>query len=272
MLAHDVAAVFEAAGHTVELASRTELDIVDAHAVTKAVAACDGVLNCAAYTQVDAAESDEQRAFAVNAIGPGNLARAAAERTKPIVSYSTDYVFSGTGTTPYEEHQLRAPVNAYGRTKTAGEWALHAEHPSPMILRTAWLYGKHTTGCFPHTMVRLVKERGGVQVITDQIGQPTWTRDVADLTLRLLTAGHTGGTYHATASGQTSWFEFAQTVVASAGLDPTLVTETTSAHFTTAATRPAYSVLGHNELTRRDIAPIGHWAARWHAAAEHVLH
>lgn len=268
-LGHDVNRALLAAGYTTEPVSRLELDITDAQAVTKAVSGCAAVINCAAYTAVDAAESAEAQAFAVNAQGAYNLAAASA--TKPFVTVSTDYVFAGDAQDPYPADAAYGPLSAYGRTKAAGEWAVQQAHPAPMILRTAWLYGEHTKGCFPLTMQRLVRERGGVSVVTDQRGQPTWTHDVADLFVRLVQADVTAGIFHATSSGQATWFEFAQAVIASAGFDPAVVTETTSAAFNFPAPRPAYSVLSHDSLTAVGVEPIGPWAQRWATAAPHVL-
>jgi dTDP-4-dehydrorhamnose reductase len=139
-----------------------------------------------------------------------------------------------------------------------------------LIVRTAWLYGAHGT-CFPKTIARVAGERGAIAVVDDQVGQPTWTRDVADLVRRLVEADAPAGTYHATSGGETSWFGFAQRVVAAAGLDPAIVTPTDSAAFPRPAPRPAYSVLGHGALDRLGIEPIGDWAERWDQASAEVL-
>ena len=163
------------------------------------------------------------------------------------------------------------PKTAYGRTKQVGERAVRAGLPDAhLIVRTAWLYGAHG-GCFPKTIARVAAERGGVAVVDDQVGQPTWTRDVADLVVRLVDAEAPAGTYHATSSGQTSWFDFARRVVAAAGLDPEIVTPTDSAAFPRPAPRPAYSVLGHAALERVGVTPIGDWADRWDQASVEVL-
>ena len=184
---------------------------------------------------------------------------------------STDYVFDGAATTPYDEDATIAPASAYGRTKAAGEEAVRAALPGRhYVVRTAWLYGAHGS-CFPKTMARLVRERGSVSVVDDQVGQPTWTVDVADLIVRLVQADASPGSYHATSSGQCSWFDLARAVVASAGLDEAAVTPTDSSAFVRPAPRPAYSVLGHDALVRAGVAPIGHWRERWTAAAAAVL-
>jgi dTDP-4-dehydrorhamnose reductase len=185
------------------------------------------------------------------------------------VHVSTDYVFDGAATDPYAEDAPVSPRSAYGRTKAAGEWAVRAEAPDHLIVRTAWLYGARGP-CFPKTMARLAAERERLTVVDDQVGQPTWTRDLADLMVRLVDAGSPAGTYHGTSSGRTSWFGFTQRIVASAGLD-TPVEPTTSEAFVRPAPRPAYSVLGHDALHAAGVAPIGDWAERWDAAAGEVL-
>lgn len=267
MLGRDATDVLIAAGAEVTPADRSDLDVLDAAAVSALVKGHHVVLNCAAWTAVDDAEENEPQAFAVNAVGAGHLARAARDAGARIVQVSTDYVFDGTSRTPYDEDAPLSPVSAYGRTKAAGEWAVRAEHPAGhLVVRTAWLYGAHG-GCFPRTIARLARERDSLSVVDDQVGQPTWTRDLADLVRRLVEADAPAGTYHATSSGETSWFGFARSVVESAGLDPLLVTPTDSAAFSRPAPRPAYSVLGHARLDALGIEPIGPWADRWAAAA-----
>ncbi len=250
---------------------RGDLDLLDARAVADAVAGHEVVANCAAWTAVDEAEVREGEAFAVNAVAPGLLARAASASGARILHVSTDYVFDGTATTPYAEDAALAPRSAYGRTKAAGEWAVRAEAPAHhLVLRTAWLYGAHG-GCFPRTIARLAHERGGVDVVDDQFGQPTWTRDVADLAVRLVAADAPAGTWHATSAGQTSWCGFARDVVAATGLSPDVVRPTSSDASARPAPRPAYSVLGHDRLVAHGIEPIGTWRQRWAAAAAEVL-
>ena len=184
---------------------------------------------------------------------------------------STDYVFDGSAGTPYAEDAPLSPVSAYGRTKAAGETAVREEHPDGhLVVRTAWLYGAHG-GCFPKTIARVARERGEVKVVDDQVGQPTWTADVAATIVALVQADAPAGTYHATSSGRCSWFDFAQQVVVAAGLESSAVQPTTSADFVRPAPRPAYSVLGHDALTALGLDPIGDWSARWAVAAPSVL-
>lgn len=270
MLGQDLTARLEDAGQDLRAWDRDDLDITDAGAVARLVRDVDVVVNCAAYTAVDAAESDEARAFTLNAVGPAHLARAARRAGARIVHVSTDYVFDGRADRPYPEDAPIAPASAYGRTKAAGEWAVRAEAPDHLIVRTAWLYGAQG-GCFPKTIAGAAAQREHLDVVDDQLGQPTWTVDVADVIWRLVEAAAPAGVYHATSQGTASWFAFARAAVASAGLDPQKVRPTTSEAFVRPAPRPAYSVLGHDEFTRAGIAPIGPWEERWTTAAPAVL-
>ena len=280
MLAQDLIAATEAVGATVTGVDRDSVDITDAAAVAGLIAPggasgaggqpFDVVVNCAAWTAVDAAEDEEAAAFAVNAVGPANLARACALVGSRLVHVSTDYVFAGDGDAPYAEDAPIAPRSAYGRTKAAGEWAVRAELPDAhLIVRTAWLYGAGGP-CFPKTMARLAAERDVLTVVDDQRGQPTWTADLADLIVRLVVSGAPAGTYHGTSAGEVTWRGFASAVVASAGLSAR-VDPVSSAAFAAKAARPAYSVLGHDALLAAGVEPIGDWRARWNVAAESVL-
>jgi dTDP-4-dehydrorhamnose reductase len=235
-----------------------ELDIRDAAAVLEAAAGAAVVINAAAYTAVDDAETHEREAHAINAIGAENAARAAAEAGAAFVQLSTDYVFDGTATEPYREDAPRNPVSAYGRTKAEGEERVLAAHPSPYIVRTAWLYGAGGRN-FPRTMLSLAAERDTVSVVTDQVGQPTWTADLARLIATLLEVDAEPGVYHATNSGKTTWFGFARAVFERAGLDPERVQPTDSAAFVRPAPRPAFSVLGHTAWTRAALDTPRSW-------------
>ena len=270
MLGQEVVARLTAAGRSVRALDRDELDITDAGACDEGLRGADVVVNCAAWTAVDLAEEHEPEAFAVNATGAANLARAATSAGARLVQISTDYVFDGSATTPYPADAPQNPASAYGRTKAAGEWAVRAYGSEHLILRTAYLYGAGGV-CFPRTIVQLAAERGRVDVINDQFGQPTWTVDVADLAIRAIDAQVAGGVYHATSQGSVSWFEFAAEAVAAAGLDPHIVHATTSESFVRPAPRPAYSVLGHGSLRDAGLEPIGPWRERWQLAAPSVL-
>ena len=270
MLGQDLVEALKERSYEVDGTGRAHLDITQQSAVAEAVRGYDVVVNCAAWTGVDDAETHEGEAFRANAVGPATLARAAHEAGARLVQISTDYVFDGDATTPYAEDTILAPRSAYGRTKGAGEWAVQAAASDYLIVRTAWLYGAHGS-CFPKTMVKLLADRDSLSVVSDQIGQPTWTVDLADLVVRLVEAGAPSGIYHGTSSGQTSWYEFARAAVVAAGFAAEQITETSSADVVRPAPRPAYSVLGHDALARAGVAAIGPWDERWSAAASTVL-
>lgn len=273
MLGRDVLAALSRAGvgdDRVTALGRSRLDITDAAAVTAAVEAAAGpgdvVVNCAAWTAVDDAQSQEAEAFAVNAVGPQLLARACAETGARLVQVSTDYVFDGTATSPYPVDAPAAPRSAYGRTKVAGEWAVRAELPhGHWILRTAWTYGEHGPS-FVRTMARLEAEREFVDVVDDQHGQPTWTRDLAERIVALVSADAPPGTYHGCASGHTSWHGLAREVFELLGADPARVRTTNSAAFVRPAPRPAYSVLDLSGWDKAGLAPMRGWREALHEA------
>ncbi|MDM7888832.1 dTDP-4-dehydrorhamnose reductase [Curtobacterium sp. RHCJP20] len=256
------------AGRDVTALSRAELDITDPEAVTAAVAGHDVVINTAAYTKVDDAESDEAAAHAVNARGPEVLATATVAAGARLVHVSTDYVFDGNGTSPYAEDEPTDPIGAYGRTKAAGEAAVRRIAPdSSYIVRTAWLYGAGGPN-FAKTMIRLAGSHDTVSVVTDQVGQPTWTGDLARQIVAMLDADAPAGTYHGTNAGQGSWLDFTKAIYTEVGLDPERVLPTDSSAFVRPAPRPAYSVLGHDAWLRAGIAPMRDWREALHAAAE----
>lgn len=270
MLGHDLQHAL--AGREVTALTRAELDVTDADAVRAAVAGHDVVFNTAAYTDVDGAEIHESDAFAINASGVGNLARAAATHGAKLVTLSTDYVFDGAATEPYAEDTPRDPINAYGRSKAAGEELALAEHPGgAYIVRTAWLYGAGGAN-FAATMLRLAASNPTVSVVDDQHGQPTWTADLAARLVAMVDADAPAGIYHGTSAGQTSWFGFARAVFEEAGLDPERVLPTDSASFVRPAPRPSYSVLGHDGWARAGLEPMRPWReALATAAASGVL-
>ncbi len=271
MLGTDLVEALRRRGYDVAGATRASADLGDPQGVRELVEGFDVVVNCAAWTAVDDAETQEAEALQVNGVVPDLLARAVAEGEGRLVHVSTDYVFDGRATSPYAEDAPMSPASAYGRTKAAGEEAVRAALPERhLVVRTAWLYGAHG-GCFPRTIARVAREKGEISVVDDQVGQPTWTVDVADLVVRLVEAGVPAGTYHATSSGRCSWFDFAREVVAADGLDPAIVKPTTSDQFVRPAPRPAYSVLGHDALVRHGVDPIGDWRERWRVAAPVVL-
>lgn len=253
MFGTDLAGMLRAEGHDVAAPGSAECDIRNVEACRRAVAGADVVVNAAAYTAVDAAENDEAAAFDINATGARNVALAANEVGARFVHISTDYVFDGTSPEPYPEDALQAPRSAYGRTKAAGEWAVRAVNPNGLIVRTAWLYGAHGPN-FVTTMLRLAESHETLNVVDDQHGQPTWTRDLARYVVDLVASDAPGGYYHGTSEGSTTWYEFTREIFRLSGLDPERVLPTTSESFPRPAPRPANSTLGHQTGGR-----IGSW-------------
>jgi len=263
MLGRDLCAVLGEAGESdVRAATRDRLDITDAVAVREATGGVDVVVNAAAWTDVDGAEAAEAAATRVNGDGVATLAGACAATGALLLHVSTDYVFDGTATAPYAEDAAPAPVNAYGRSKLAGERAALAA--GGYVVRTAWLYGAHGRN-FVATMLRLAGERETVDVVADQEGPPTWSYALAAQVVALAGAAVAGraapGVYHGTAAGQTSWYGLARAVFAEAGLDPARVRPTTSAAFPRPARRPTYSVLGHDRWAGTSVVPLPGWRA-----------
>lgn len=254
-------------GREVTVLGRADLDVTDREAVFSAVAGHDVVINAAAYTAVDAAETDEEAARAVNGTAAGLLGEATASTGAKLVQVSTDYVFDGTATTPYAESTPLAPVSAYGRTKAEGERLAREANPDgTYIVRTAWLYGQHGPN-FAKTMLRLASTHDTVSVVDDQVGQPTWTLDLAEQIVRLVDSDAPAGVYHGTNGGRASWFDFARAVFETAGLDADRVEPTDSSSFVRPAPRPAFSVLGHDAWTAAGLAPLRPWDEALHDAA-----
>ena len=249
--------------------TRSALDVTDATAVEVAVAevAPDVVVNTAAWTAVDACEDDEDRAHHVNALGPWWLAQACARHGATLVHLSTDYVFSGPaplgpGGEPrgWTEFDPVRPANAYGRSKAAGEALVRETLDRHHLVRTAWVAGARGSN-FVTTMLRLGRERGQVSVVTDQVGSPTFTRDLAVAIREVVDAGiATGryGTVNRTNAGRCSWFELAEAVFELAGLDVE-VAPTTSAAFARPAARPEWSVLDDRHARTQGLSPLPHW-------------
>nr|WP_282205977.1 dTDP-4-dehydrorhamnose reductase [Kitasatospora fiedleri] len=260
MLGRDVLRVLAAAGVGATALTRAELDVTDPAAVAAAVRGHAVVVNCAAWTDVDGAEADEAAATAVNGTAVRHLAAACAAAGARLVHVSTDYVFPGDGTEPYAEDAPTGPVNAYGRSKLAGERAVLELLPDTgYVVRTAWLYGAGGNN-FVATMLRLGAQRDTLDVVDDQQGQPTWTYALAE---RLVELGCNlrapAGVYHGTASGRTTWFDLARAAYRLGGLDPERIRPTTSAAFVRPAVRPAFSVLGHARWAEAGLPPLPDW-------------
>jgi dTDP-4-dehydrorhamnose reductase len=285
MLGTDLVAALAARGEAVTGMDRAALDVTDAASVTGAITRHrpDVVVNCAAWTAVDDAEASEEQAFAVNADGAARRAAGCAAAGVRMVQVSTDYVFAGevfAGAAgrfagqvgrPYAEDDVPAPRTAYGRTKLAGERAVLDRLPgSGYVVRTAWLYGAHG-GNFVRTMIKLEDQRPTVDVVDDQHGQPTWTADVASQIIALIGADAPPGIYHATSSGQTTWFGLAREIFGLLGADPARVRPVPSSTLSRPAPRPAYSVLGHGAWARLGVPPIGDWRTALHHAFPELL-
>jgi len=269
MLGHRLVERLAATGHQVIPAPR-DLDITAAEDVDRALASAgaDVVVNAAAFTAVDAAEADEERAIAVNGTGAGNVAAAAARHGAAVLQISTDYVFDGSATEPYDEDTPTAPVSAYGRSKAIGEAAVLSSGARAAVVRTAWLYGPGG-GNFVSTMLRLERERDVVQVVDDQVGQPTSTDVLIDALLALapgVVDGSMLGCYHATCRGQTSWCGLASEVFRLAGADSGRVQPTTSAAYVRPAPRPAFSVLSHRRWSEAGLPDLATWPDALRAA------
>jgi dTDP-4-dehydrorhamnose reductase len=264
MLGHDVLAVLTSRGEpNLTAATRADLDITDPDAVQATVDGHDVVVSAAAWTDVDGAETHEAAATAVNGGGVAHLAGACARAGARLVHVSTDYVFAGDATAPYAEDAPTAPINAYGRSKLAGELAVARLLPhAGYVVRTAWLYGAHGPN-FVATMLRLAAERDTLDVVDDQHGQPTWSYALAERLVALGSAAAAGrapaGVYHGTAAGATTWYGLARAVFALRGLDPDRIRPTTSARFRRPAPRPAYSVLGHARWSSAGLPAMADW-------------
>ncbi len=267
MLGHDVARAGARAGHELVLVDLPEIDITDPAAVDAlldrehaAPGSLHAVLNCAAWTDVDGAESHRDQAHAVNADGAGNLARGAARLDLPLLHISTDYVFDGSPPhdadgrpRPYVESDPTGPRSVYGATKLDGERQVLDASPRHTVVRTAWLYGVDVPN-FAATMLLLAGERSAVQVVTDQIGSPTWSGHLAPALVGLLERG-VRGLVHLTGAGHVSWNGFAKEIFRQADVS-CAVEDASSAQMDRPAPRPAWSAL---DSERDDVLPLPPW-------------
>lgn len=247
--------------HTFTFTDVQELDITDAAAISTMVDALqtDLIINCAAYTAVDKAESDIQLAHRLNAEAPGLLAKAAADRGAGIIHISTDYVFDGKAHTPYTEEQPTNPQSAYGTTKLAGEQAVMTANPHHIILRTAWLYSPYGNN-FVKTMLRLGHERNQLGVVYDQVGTPTYAPDLARAIMAA--ADHietTSGIFHYSNEGVISWYDFTKAIHRIAGITTCQVSPIRSEAYPTPAARPHYSVLDKAKIKQVLGTDVPYW-------------
>jgi dTDP-4-dehydrorhamnose reductase len=272
-LGTDVQRVLATAGvvaSEVRAVGSAELDITDGLAVEDAIAGFrpDVLINAAAYTAVDAAETDVERAYAVNASGPALLAAAAARHDTRMIQVSTDYVFDGQSSWPYQVDDPTGPQSVYGQTKLAGELAVRELAPEHgYIVRTAWVYGA-TGANFVKTIVKLERSHDTLTVVDDQRGSPTWSKDLAGALLELASSASPAGTYHCTSAGDTTWYHFARAIFAELGADPDRVQPATTDQFPRPAQRPAYSVLSRDSWISAGLHPMRHWRDALVAAFE----
>jgi dTDP-4-dehydrorhamnose reductase len=236
------------------------LDLADADALRRVVREVDPdvIVNAAAYTAVDKAESEPELAMQVNGVAPGILAEEAKRRGALLVHYSTDYVFDGAKRSPYVEDDAPNPLGVYGRSKLEGEARIRASGCRHLIVRTAWVYGRGSN--FVRAILRQAEKGVPLRVVNDQLGAPTWAADIASVTAGLLTA-QLEGTFHASAAGATSWYEVALEILRLARLAAE-VRPVSTAEYAAKAPRPLYSVLDNSKLRAAGIAPIGDWRAR----------
>ena len=238
----------------------TVLDITNQQAVDDFVNKnqIDCIVNCAAYTAVDKAESAEELCNLLNNTAPGYLAQAVGKRGGSMIQVSTDYVFDGTNHTPYTEDQPTCPNSVYGRTKLAGEEAVKTGCPNSMIIRTAWLYsiyGNH----FVKTMIRLGKEKPELGVIFDQVGTPTYARDLAVAIMTAINKGIVPGIYHFSDEGVISWYDFTKAIHRIAGITACKVRPLHTSEYPTPAARPHYSVLDKTKIKQTYGIEVPYW-------------
>lgn len=237
-----------------------ELDITNEQAVNNYVVEheIDCIVNCAAFTAVDKAESNEQLCDMLNHIAPGYLAKAINQRNGYIIQVSTDYVFDGTNHTPYREDEPTCPTSVYGRTKLAGEEVVLASCPKAMIIRTAWLYSTFGNN-FVKTMLRLGREKDKLGVIFDQIGTPTYARDLALAIFTAMNQGIKPGIYHFSNEGVISWYDFTKAIHRIAGITSCHVSPLHTSEYPTPAARPHYSVLDKTKFKETYNVEVPYW-------------
>ena len=237
-----------------------ELDICDEHAIQKFVTEnqIDVIVNCAAYTAVDKAEDNADLCRKLNAVAPGYLAKAAESRGAAMIQVSTDYVFNGTNHVPYTEEEPTCPASVYGNTKLEGEQNVMSNCSKAIVIRTAWLYSTFGNN-FVKTMIRLGKERESMGVVFDQIGTPTYARDLAKAIYAAINKGIVPGIYHFSNEGVCSWYDFTLAIHRIAGISTCKVGPLHTADYPAKAARPHYSVLDKTKIKRTFDIEIPHW-------------
>jgi dTDP-4-dehydrorhamnose reductase len=250
-------------GYDVLALARLDFDITDPAAARRHVRAGDVVVNCAAFTNVDAAESDPDAAHAINAAGPGYLARACADAGARLIHISTDYVFSGVFSgrehRPYEITDACGPLSVYGRSKLDGELAVHAELPDAHVVRTSWVYTGDSGTDFVAVMRRLAAGEKTIEVVDDQTGSPTYVKDLVAALLEVAAGGIEAPVLHAANAGTASRFDQARAVFAELGADPQRVRPVGTAAVPRPAHRPVFSALSMNSSAMAGLTPLRHW-------------
>ena len=245
------------------LVDRSQLDLAFPETFEKIIQtiAPDCIINTAAYTAVDKSETEKALSYTVNATAVQTLASICKKLAIPFITYSTDYVFDGEATLPYASSTKVDPVNYYGSTKAAGETLAMEANEDAIIIRTSWVFSSHGNN-FVKTMLRLMKERASLNIVADQKGRPTYAKDLAMATMKMIEAMNAGksikGVYHYANTGETTWFDFAAKIKAIAGLDCALNPIETK-DFPTPAKRPAYSVLDTSKIEEALSIAIPHW-------------
>lgn len=264
MLATDLALMLGDCGELIRR-DLPKLDITNIECLRKDIktAAPNIVINCAAYTAVDKAEAEEPLCYAVNALGAGNLATVCKEMDIRLVHISTDFVFDGETYRPHIEEDSTAPISVYGKTKLAGENLIKQKMDDYLIIRTSWLYGRHGNN-FVKTISRLAAERESLGIVYDQIGTPTYTKDLAQAIINLISIKAESGIYHFSNEGLCSWYDFAHEIIAalqSRGetLELKKLNPILSKEYPTAAARPAYSVMDKSKYKKVTSKTIPHW-------------
>jgi dTDP-4-dehydrorhamnose reductase len=246
-------------GRDVLALTSSQWDITDPQAADQIVQTGDVVINCAAYTNVDGAEGDEARAYAVNAAGPEHIARACARVGARLIHISTDYVFSGSASRPYEPSDETGPLSVYGQSKLAGEQAVLAALPEAVVVRTAWVYTGGSGKDFVATMRRLAAGDRVVEVVDDQTGSPTYVADLVGALLEVADGKVHARVLHAANAGEVSRFGQARAVFEGVGADPERVVPVSSAHNPRPAPRPTYSVLSSRQSEQAGLSPLRPW-------------
>lgn len=258
-LGYDVCRELERRGTTYLGTNSDSMNITDREAVLKQIKEYhpDAVIHCAAYTAVDRAEDEPERAFAVNETGTRNIAEACQKINAKLLYISTDYVFPGVGMRPYEVDDAAGPLNVYGKSKLAGELAVKATLEQYFIVRISWVFGEHGAN-FVKTMLRLAETRNSIQIVCDQIGSPTYTADLCPLLCDMVQTDRYG-VYHATNEGECSWAEFAEVIFREVGKAISVEKIPTASYTAVKALRPLNSRLSKRSLSRAGFTRLPNW-------------